>query len=209
MIFGGSRFARRPRTLLLLLLFAAAAGRSAAVAAETADSAGWDITRLMQDLAQVKIAKSRFVERKYLGILTAPLESSGTLIYIAPSRLEKHTLTPRDESLVLERDQLTIESNQPKRRRTLLLQDYPVIWMFVESIRSTLAGDLALLQRFYEITLEGEERKWRLVLKPIDPKMQELISEIRIGGSRSRIDSIEFFESGGDRSVMTITRDVP
>jgi len=195
MIFGGSR------TLLSLLLFA-----TAAVAAEPA---GWDIARLMQDLAQVKIAKARFVERKYLGILTAPLESAGTLTYVAPSRLEKHTLTPRDESLVLEGDRLTIESPQTKRRRTLVLQDYPVIWMFVESIRSTLAGDLTLLQRFYEITLEGEERKWRLVLKPIDPKMQELISEIRIGGSRSRIDSIEFFESGGDRSVMTITRDVP
>jgi hypothetical protein len=81
--------------------------------------------------------------------------------------------------------------------------------MFVESIRSTLAGDLALLRRFYEIALEGEERKWRLTLKPIDPKMQELIREIRIGGSRSRIDSVEFFESGGDRSVMAITRDVP
>lgn len=189
------------RTLLLPLLFA-----TAAVAAEPA---GWDITRLMQDLAQVKVAKGKFVERKYLGILTAALESSGTLIYIAPGRLEKHTLTPRDESLVLEGDRLTIESQQTKRRRTLLLQDYPVIWMFVESIRSTLAGDLTLLQRFYEITLEGEERKWRLVLKPIDPKMLELISEIRIGGSRSRIDSVEFFESGGDRSVMTITRDVP
>jgi hypothetical protein len=79
----------------------------------------------------------------------------------------------------------------------------------VESIRSTLGGDLTLLQRFYAITLEGEERKWRLILKPVDPKMLELISEIRIGGSRSQIDSIEFFESGGDRSVMTITRDVP
>lgn len=163
----------------------------------------------MQDLGQVKAAEGRFVERKYLGILTAPLESSGTLTYIAPGRLEKHTLTPHDESLVLEHDQLTIESLQPKRRRTLRLQDYPVIWMFVESIRSTLAGDLALLRRFYEIALEGEERKWRLTLKPIDPKMQELIREIRIGGSRSRIDSVEFFESGGDRSVMTITRDVP
>jgi hypothetical protein len=191
MIFGA-------RLLLLLL-----------VATSSFSADGWEITRLMQDLAQVKVAKARFVERRYLGILTAPLESSGTLIYIAPSRLEKHTLTPQHESLVLERDQLTIESRQPKRRRTLLLQDYPAIWVLVESIRSTLAGDLALLQRFYEITLEGEERKWRLVLKPIDPKMQEMIREIRIGGSRSRVDSIEFFESAGDRSVMTITRDVP
>jgi hypothetical protein len=191
MIFGA-------RLLLLLL-----------VATSSFSADGWDITRLMQDLAQVKVAKARFVERRYLGILTAPLESSGTLIYIAPSRLEKHTLTPQHESLVLERDQLTIESRQPKRRRTLLLQDYPAIWVLVESIRSTLAGDLALLQRFYEIKLEGEEPKWRLILKPIDPKMQELIREIRIGGSRSRIDSVEFLESAGDRSVMTITRDAP
>lgn len=187
---------------LLLLLLVAGPGSSAAA---------WDIGRLMQDLAQVKVAKGRFVERKYLGILTAPLESSGTLTYIAPSRLEKHTLTPRAESLVLEGEQLTMVSKgvgkAPDRRRTVALQDYPAISIFVESIRSTLAGDLTLLQRFYEIALDGEERKWRLVLKPRDPKMQELISEIRIGGSRSWIDSIEFLESGGDRSVMSITRD--
>ena len=127
----------------------------------------------MQDLGQVKTAKGRFVERKYLAILTAPLESSGTLVYIAPSRLEKHTLAPRAESLVLDGDQLTIESKEPNQRRTLALQDYPVVWAFVESIRSTLAGDLALLKRFYEIALDGDEGKWRLVLKPSDPKMRD------------------------------------
>jgi hypothetical protein len=37
--------------------------------------------------------------------------------------------------------------------------------------------------------------------------MQEVISEIRISGSRNRIGAIEFLEAGGDRSVMTITRD--
>jgi hypothetical protein len=187
--------------LLLLLL----------VAASSSAAGGWDLERLMQELGQVKVAKGRFVERKYLGILTAPLESSGTLTYLAPSRLEKHTLRPRAEHLVLEGDQLSIVSKgvgkAPDRRRTVLLQDYPAIAVFVESIRSTLAGDLTLLRRFYEIALDGDERKWRLVLKPSDPKMQELISEIRISGSRNWIHSIEFLESGGDRSVMTITRD--
>src|SRR6185295_19200851 len=86
--------------LLLLLL----------VAGSSSAAGGWDLERLMQDLAQVKVAKGRFVERKYLGILTAPLESSGTLTYVAPSRLEKHTLTPRAESLVLDGDQLTMAS---------------------------------------------------------------------------------------------------
>jgi hypothetical protein len=195
MISGDSRLARRARRLLSLLLLAAP------------DAAAWGIEQLMQDLAQVKSAEARFVERRYLAILTAPLESSGTLTYIAPHRLEKHTLAPRTESLVLERGQLTLESGEPKRRRTIRLEDYPVIGVFVESIRSTLAGDLDQLNRLYGIALEGDERKWRMVLRPGDPKTQEMVSEIRISGSRNWIGSIEFLEAGGDRSVMTITRD--
>ena len=196
MTSGDSRSARRARTLLSLLLLLVAP-----------DAAAWGVEQLMQDLGKVRSASARFVERKHLAILTAPLESSGTLTYVAPDRLEKHTLAPRAESMVLERGQLTLESAEPKRHRTLRLDDYPVIGVFVESIRSTLAGDLALLRRLYEVALEGDERKWRLVLKPLDPKMAEVVSEIRIGGSRDWIGSIEFLEPGGDRSVMTITRD--
>lgn len=198
MTSGDSRPARRARILLSLLLLLIAP-----------DAAAWGVEQLMQELGKVKSASGRFVERKYLAILTAPLESSGTLTYVAPDRLEKHTLAPRAESMVLERGQLTLESGQPGRRRSIRLDDYPVVGVFVESIRSTLAGDLDLLQRLYEVALEGDERKWRMVLKPGDPKMQEVVSEIRISGSRNWIGSIEFLEPGGDRSVMTITRDVP
>jgi len=207
MIFGGSPFARCVSTVLLL--FAAGVCSSAAVSAEAGDPAGWDIKRLMQELGQVKTAKGRFVERKYLTILNAPLELSGTLVYIAPSRLEKHTLAPRPESLVLEREELTIESKERNQRRTLVLQDYPVVRAFVESIRSTLAGDLATLNRFFEVALDGDERKWRLTLKPSDRKMQEVVSEIRISGDRNWTNAIEIIETSGDRSVMTITKDGP
>jgi hypothetical protein len=189
-----------------LAWLAGAAAICMATAAQAAD-AQWDLKRLMQDLAEVKTAKGRFVERKYVAILTSPLEFSGTLLYVAPDRLEKHTLSPRAESLVLERDELTIETAQPQRRRKLQLAQYPMIQIFVESIRSTLAGDLAVLNRFYEVALRGEERSWRLLLKPNDPKMQEIVSEIRINGRGDWIDAIEFLEASGDRSVMSITRD--
>ena len=186
----------------MLAIACSVAGTTAA-----ADSPGWDVKRLMHDLGQVKSANGRFIERKYVGILTEPLEFSGTLSYVAPDRLEKHTLKPRSESLLLERDQLIIESKNPDRRRTLKLSNYPVVQVFVESVRSTLAGDLALLNRFYEVALQGDERSWRLILKPNDPKMQEVMSEIRIGGHGNWINAIEFLEPGGDRSVMSITRD--
>lgn len=204
MIFGGSPFARQVRKVLLLL--SAGACSFAAAAAEPGDAAGWDIKRLMHDLAQVETAKGRFVERRYLAILATPLEFSGTLVYIAPNRLEKHTLAPRQESLVLEREELTIEDKERFKRRTFHLQDYPLMRAYVEGVRSTLAGDLSTLTRFYRVALFGGERRWRLTLEPSEPGMREAVSEIRISGERGWINAVEIIETGGDRSVMTITR---
>lgn len=195
------------RLFAALLLFAV--GMCSAAPAGTTPAAGWGVEQLMQSLAQVKTARGKFVERKYLAILSAPLEFSGVLVYTAPGRLEKHTLLPKPESLVLEQDHLTMENKARNQRRTLVLQDYPVVWAFVESIRSTLAGDLQTLNRFYRISLEGSDDQWRLLLAPSEPKMQAMVSEIRISGSKNRIRTIEIIEAEGDRSVMTVAEDAP
>ena len=162
---------------------------------------------LMQDLAQVKSARARFVERKFLRILNDPLELRGTLSYSAPGHLEKHTLTPKRESLVLDQDRLTLEDEVRKQRRTLALQEYPVIWALVESIRATLAGDLQSLNRFYQVRLEGDPRDWRLILTPRDSKMKAMVTDIRMSGTGRSVRVIEVHEAGGDRSEMTIIQD--
>ena len=190
---------------LVVVLLVAATAIVSAIAGET--TATWGLEQLMQSLAGVKSARGRFVERKYMAMLNAPLESSGTLVYTAPARLEKYTLLPKPETLVLEQDKLVIEYKNRNQRRTLALQDYPGIWIFVESIRSTLAGDLQTLSRFYRVSLEGGDDQWRLSLTPVEPSMQGVVKEIRIGGGHSRIRTVEIIEAGGDRSVMTISED--
>ncbi len=182
-------------------------GALLALACSSAAAADWGVADLMRTLAQVKQAKGRFVERRDLAALTAPLRSSGTLVYVAPGRLEKHTTKPAPESLTLEGERLTIEKIEGGPKRVLNLPDYPVLWAFVESIRSTLAGDLGTLNRFYRVELAGRPAQWRLVLVPIEPRMREVVREIRIDGSADWIGSISVFEAGGDRSTMTITRD--
>jgi outer membrane lipoprotein-sorting protein len=188
---------------------AALLGVAAAASAPCAAGADWGLEQLMQALGAVKSSQAAFVEQKHVEILSAPLQSRGRLVYTAPGRLEKHTLSPRRESLVLDGDELTLENKDRNQRRTVPLQDQPVVRAFVESIRATLAGDLATLRRFYGVKLEGGERQWRLTLTPGDPQAREFVSEIRIGGNRDAITRIEFIETGGDRSVMTITRDSP
>jgi len=160
---------------------------------------------LMQQLAQVKSARGKYVERKHLAMLDTPLDSSGTLLYLAPGRVEKHMLSPRRESLILDGDTLVIESKG--QRRAFALQDHPVVWAFAESIRSTLKGDLATLQRFYEVRLEGDKSAWRLRLRPKEARMRQAASEINLGGSGAWVNLIEVQEAGGDHSVTKITRE--
>jgi outer membrane lipoprotein-sorting protein len=175
--------------------------------ARTQGKSALALEQLMKDLAQVNSARGTYVERKHLAMLNAPLESSGTLVYVAPGRLEKHMLSPRRESLILDGDQLIIENKDKGQRRTFPLQEHPVLWAFVESVRSTLTGDLATLQRFYEVRLEGDADAWRLRLKPKEVRMRQAASEIRVGGSGTWVSVIEIDEAGGDRSVTTITRE--
>ncbi len=196
----GARRGSAPALLLAALALFAGSG---------SDAADWGVEQLMQELGQVKATRARFVERKDIAILSAPLESSGTLLYTAPDRLEKHTLAPRAESLILDRDRLTLENKARNQRRTFALRDYPEIGAFVESMRSTLAGDLATLSRYYQVALDGPRSRWRLTLKPSEPAIQRVVSEIRIAGSGNAISSIEITETSGDRSVMTITRENP
>ena len=185
-----------------LASLAAAALLGAASAGRGATNAEWGLDQLMTELGRVQHATARFVERKELKMLKAPLVVRGTLEYIAPDRVEKRTLEPRPEALIVDGDSVVLES--VRGRRTLALQDNPVVWAFVESIRSTLRGDLAALERFYAVRLDGGPEAWRLRLAPREERMQRIVSLILISGGRGRIESIEIREAQGDRSVMTV-----
>lgn len=164
--------------------------------------AAWDVAQLMQGLAQNKSGRASFVETKYIALLDKPVESSGELLYSAPDRLEKRTLKPRPESLLIEGGSLTVERG--KRRMVLRLQDYPELVAFTESIRGTLAGDIVALRRVYNLDLEGPEERWTLTLRPVETRMLQVVQRIRIGGSHAVVKTIEIEQTDKDRSLMVI-----
>lgn len=182
------------RTLLLALLFT---GLPAAHAAD------WQLADLMQQLAQVKNAQARFVERKYIALLDKPVESSGELSFIAPDRMEMRTLRPKKQSLLLDGNRLTME--QDGRSRSVSLQAYPEVAAFVEGIRGTLAGDRQALERVYQVHLIGNAARWQLLLVPREAAMSRIINRIRIGGSQGEVLSVAYDHADGDRSEMQIT----
>ncbi len=165
-----------------------------------------DLDELIHLLAQRQHGQVSFVEQHFLALLKRPVESYGELIYEAPDRLEKRTLEPRSESLVLDGDVLTVRRGQ--RRRVIDLKTYPQILPFVESIRATLAGDRAALERVFRVDYIGDLARWTLILVPREAQVAKTVSLVRIDGSRDTLLTVEISEPDGDRSLMTL-RDHP
>lgn len=165
--------------------------------------ATWDLDQLMQSLATTRTGHASFIEKKSIAILDKPVESSGELFYTAPDRLEKRTLKPKAESMVLDKDNLIVE--QRGKKHVLSLQSYPEIAAFIDSIRGTLAGDRKALERSYKLNMVGTQQDWNLNLLPLEDKMKKVVTSIDINGSDNKLETIEIKQADGDSSVMTIT----
>ncbi|WP_322076504.1 outer membrane lipoprotein carrier protein LolA [Burkholderia cepacia] len=194
---------RAVRTLAAAIAASTAAIALAAAPAQAADAApAWTLDRLMSTLAQHKSGRATFTETKYLSIATQPVESSGELVFVAPDHLEKHTLSPKPEHLVVDGDMLTVERNS--RKYTLTLARYPELGAFIDSIRATLAGNRFALEQVYKVALAGRGDDWTLTLTPLDSRMLKVVSTITLDGTRDLLRSVAIRQADGDRSVMRL-----
>jgi len=185
------------------MIRALALGLVVAAAASMALAAGeWTVAELMQGLAARGPERAKFVERKHLAILDQPVVSTGELSWTPPARLEKRTVTPKAESLILDGGLLTLERD--RRKTTLRLAEYPQIAAIVESLRGMLAGDRTALEKTYRLEAYGTRERWTLVMLPSDAQVAALVQRIDVAGNGNRVRSIEIRQSDGDRSVMSI-----
>jgi outer membrane lipoprotein-sorting protein len=161
-----------------------------------------DLDAVLESLATRRHGTVDFVEQKFLSLLKRPVESSGTLVYDAPDRLEKRTLEPRPETLLLRGDVLTVQ--RATRSRVLDLKSYPQILPFIESVRATLAGDRAALEKQFVLQFSGNLARWTLTLKPVNAELAKSIRQIQIDGSGNDLLRVEIRQADGDRSLMTL-----
>ncbi|MET0292605.1 MAG: LolA-related protein [Steroidobacteraceae bacterium] len=166
-------------------------------------ASAFDLDTLMVSLAARGDASATFVEEQHLKSLDRPLRASGELRYEAPATLIRRTIEPREELLRYEAGVLSTQRGN--RRTTFDVQRYPQALPFVESLRATLAGDRAALERLFDATLSGEADHWRLRLVPRETQARKLLREIRVEGRRDDVVGFVLERENGDRTVTTMT----
>ncbi|MBS0642040.1 MAG: hypothetical protein JSS43_19415 [Proteobacteria bacterium] len=161
--------------------------------------------QLMAQLAAIPERHETFREEKRLAALNRPLLSEGQLIYRRPSYLEKLTILPRKEILLVQDDQLTLTGPDGSPRE-LSLASRPEIGVLVDAVGGTLSGDVRRLQRSYTVHPSGTLQDWQLALVPIHPRVQEMLRQIVIRGSGPAIRSVLTEQTNGDAQIMLIER---
>jgi hypothetical protein len=165
-----------------------------------ADDSNAGLDQLMALLAQRRHAEASFTEEKYLSVLKQPIRSSGRLIYDAPDHLEERTLAPRPQSVVLDHGLLSMKI--ASRSRTLRLADYPQLAPLIDSIRATLAGERAQLEKTFQLSFSGDLEHWQMHLTPRDA--QSVLTQIDLAGEHDRVSEVRMQQRDGDRSIMHI-----
>ncbi len=191
-----------PTTLARLILLCSLLSWQPAVAEQEDGAPPLDVLVLMELMAKVAGREDRFTETKTVGMLTQPLVLEGTLAYVRPDRIEKHITSPYVEHLIVQGDQLTLSSREGTKRITV--DSHPLIRSFIEAIRASLAGEVAVLRRLYHITLQGTRQNWMLTLRPLDAQAAEYLTSITLTGHGDRLTEVDIRETGGDRSLMQI-----
>lgn len=175
------------------------------LAAATAQAQGqFGVEQLFALMAGQKRLTTTFTEQKFIKGLDAPVESTGELLFEAPSRMVKRTLTPKPETLMLDGGQATVERG--RQQRTVALEDHPEIAVHVEGLRACLSADLDTLVRLYFVSLSGSAAQWKLTLVPRDAQAATQVKAITLAGEQADIRSVQVLLADGDSSLTRIAK---
>jgi predicted LPLAT superfamily acyltransferase len=157
---------------------------------------------VMAALAAVRRTEAVFEESKSIAGLADTLSSSGTLRWEAPSTLEKRVVEPFVERVTVSGARLVYE-RAGRERQEVNLDQAPEVRALVEAIRSTLAGDLAVLREHYEVAFSGTLQDWTLRLSPLSVRVRAVVQRVEVQGAAGRITRFETV--GNESSVMRIS----
>lgn len=185
------------RSGLLLLCLTLALPAAAAETALTVEA-------LSRIVTGVPDHEATFEEERRQLLLKDPLVLSGTLRFRAPDRLEKHTLVPHREVLIVEGDRVTVSLPERNINIRLKISDDPVLYALLFSLRALLNGDVAVLEEQFFVEGWGDAASWTIRLRPRAGALADRVQTVRITGRTGWIAKVEMWETTGDYSRMII-----
>lgn len=157
------------------------AGRTAQAAAgsgATADAAL--VARIAAQLGEMSGVRAQFRQTQTLAALSAPLVSTGTLVFERNRGVIWRTETPHRVTYVIsDAGVATIDANGTRSTHNAPRGG---IAQVSRMMRAMLGGDLSALYSQFDVAAEGTPARWRMLLTPNQPQLAQAVKSLAMEG---------------------------
>jgi len=184
---------------MLKKLMAAAAFFAAGACAQAAAP----VAKIQTMLAKPDVLCGRFDQTKNLAGMKKPLLSNGRFCVVKGKGVLWRTLKPFPNTLRLTRDEIVhLQGDRVAMRMDAKTE--PVVRMINSVLFSLLGGDLAQLDKMFEVDGTADKDSWQVALKAREPALAKAIGAINLEGS-AYVKRIEMNEASGDKTTIVFS----
>ncbi len=169
------------------------------------DSTAYAQATLESVLARMKpqtVIKIHYRETRFLDLLDQPWKGSG-YFYVFPDGMIKEQWYPQRQVMAVKANKLYYFDPFADVRYQGEMED--VSGGQAIAFKGLMAGDVKLLQKYFQIEFQNQKKTWILTLIPKQSELAEQLSRIIISGTVNQpVNKIEVFLTDGDRHVMQL-----
>lgn len=173
-----------------------------ALAQEAEPDVAFSLESLLETMTTTSGLSAEFTERKELALLSAPLESRGSLYFVPPDRFARFTAQPEFTALVIDGDHVRFRESADGDE--IDLSANPMTRAFVDNFVVLWSGDRERLERLYAASLQVQDERWELSLAPRDAPLDRFIEAVVLRGRGSALEQMIVRDRDGDRTVTSI-----
>jgi hypothetical protein len=148
-------------------------------------------------------ARTAYAEVRFSGLFDRPLILHGELAYLGPGKLGKRVDSPYHEQTTIADGEATVLRGTGAPR-VFALGQAPELEGFLRGFTALLGGDASALARDFEMTAQGTDAHWRLLLKPRDSRLAKRMDVIEVDGAGSTSRCFRSHDTDGDVSVLLV-----
>lgn len=153
-------------------------------------------------ISGARVLRGRFVHRKHLRDIPAPLESTGEFVFLRDAGLYWHTIKPFDSVFVLTPGAM-VQRDEGGAALTMNAAEQPAVRAAARIFMSLFAVDVAALESEFHMFGVAVDGGWRLGLRPKNAAMSALFTQAVVSGA-AQVREVELRDAYGDRTVIQL-----
>ena len=168
-----------------------------------ANAAEIDPLALVNGLQRELPARTAYTEVRFSQMYDRAVIARGELEYLGPGKLGKRVDSPYKEITTIADGEVTIQrgSRAPPRRSRA---GQPAGGGLRRRVSALLGGDVAALQRDFEVQGSGSAEHWQLRLSPRDKRLKARIEALQVDGAGSKARCFSIIDADADVSILMV-----